>query len=540
VTAIALALRLGRWGILGFSVLAFVSNLIVALAFYQVAGHTPAERATFGRSINLLATQLTVLLPPPVRPDTVGGFIQYRGYGGLAILFAVWALVSAGGAARGDEERGLVEAEIATSLSRVRLVGSRVIAFALGSLVAGMAAGAGVIIGVAIGGETIPFRSVLEATVVLGALAACCYSLTLLIGQLTAARVATATAGIVLLVLFLINSLSRTFSWLSSLRWVSPFRYHELSQPLPPGGPFDVRATLILVGAALVAAIAAALAFAYRDLGSPLFMPPVRAHMPSYESSRTPWWRIPVARSLYQHRFGLAAWTVGMAALAVVFVSMTRSIVDPLLSVPQIARYLTRLLHGAIFSSFFGYFWFSSAELLFAAFAISQVARWAADDSEGRLELVLGQPFSRAGVIVERAAVLTVGAIAIAAATAVAIGYAARLQGIDLDRSRLIESSLLLVPFTLVFAGAGSLLASWSPRAAVGLLGGVAFATYLEMQVGTFFKWPEWVQDLSPFKLFGNPMSDGINGLGLALMVLISIVGFGSSILLMQRRDVGA
>ena len=86
----------------------------------------------------------------------------------------------------------------------------------------------------------------------------------------------------------------------------------------------------------------------------------------------------------------------------------------------------------------------------------------------------------------------------------------------------------------------GSVLAAWNPRAAGGLLGGLAFASYLVNELGPIFKWPSWVQDLSAFKLFGNPLASGVDRSGLAIMIAIVLVGFVGSILLMQRRDVGA
>jgi putative exporter of polyketide antibiotics len=98
----------------------------------------------------------------------------------------------------------------------------------------------------------------------------------------------------------------------------------------------------------------------------------------------------------------------------------------------------------------------------------------------------------------------------------------------------------MLVPFALVFAGAGSLLAAWNPRAAVGLLGAFAFASYLDTELGTIYKLPVWLQDLSAFKLFGTPLLNGVNGRNLALMLLLALAGIGSSILAMQKRDVGA
>ena len=83
------------------------------------------------------------------------------------------------------------------------------------------------------------------------------------------------------------------------------------------------------------------------------------------------------------------------------------------------------------------------------------------------------------------------------------------------------------------------MLAAVNPRAAVGLLGAFAFASYLDIELATIFRLPLWLQDLSAFKLFGTPLLTGVDGRSLALMVLLAMLGLGSSILLMQKRDVG-
>ncbi|TAN34473.1 hypothetical protein EPN29_03680 [bacterium] len=540
MTGVGFAFRLGRWGIAGFAALALVSSFIQALAFYQLAGRTGADRAAFGRSMSVLASQLTVILPPPIRPDTVGGFVQFRAFGGLAILFAVWALASAGGAARGDEERGLVEAVLATGSARVAMVASRIAAFSAGSFAAALAAGLALILAAIHGGESVSLRSVVEAAIVLAALAVSCYALTMLIAQLTGARMSTPAAGVVLLALFLDNSLSRTFASLSSVRWLSPFRYYELSYPLAPGGTFDVRATLTLLAIALVAGIAAAVAFALRDLGSPLLRLPAWSHAPSYDPSSGRWWRIAVVRGLFDGRAGLAAWALGLAALGAVFVALTKSIVEPLLSIPELAPYFAAFVHGDVYLSFLGFIWLGFAQLLFAAFAITQVARWSAEDADGRLELILSQPRSRAAIVLERALVFAVGASFMAAISGLSVGYASHAQAIDVNGARLAGASFLLVPFALVFAAAGSLLAAWNPHATVGLLGAFAFGSYLVTQVGPLFEWPAWVEDLSAFKLYGNPLAAGIDGTGLATMLVIIVVGFAMSMLAMQSRDIAA
>ncbi len=538
--AFLFALRMGRWGVAGFSVLAFFSSLLQAVGFYQIAGHTAAERLAFGQSMSALASQFSVILPPPIRLDTAGGYVQWRSFGALAILFAVWAVVAAGGAARGDEERGLVESVLAASASRGQIVATRTAAFAASSLVAALAAGLGFAVGVRMGGDSFSVAPILEAAVVLSALAVSCYGLALLIAQITAARMAVAAAGVILLGLFFVNSLSRVYPSLATWRWLSPFRYFELSQPLPPGGTFDLRATLIMLLATAVLAVAASVAFASRDLGSPLFSLPARSRPTSYDPSASPMWRVAVVRGLYDRRLGLAGWALGASALGVALVALTKAVLEPLLSIRTLTPYLLSFAHGDLYGSFLGFMWLGVAELFFAAFAIASVARWSAEDGDGRLELILTNPLSRASVVLERALVVAVGALFVAALSGVVVAYASHAEGIDVDRANLAVATLLLVPFALVFAAAGALLASWSPRAAVGLLGGLAFASYLLHQLGPIFKWPDWVQYLSVFRLYGTPMSSGIDRGGLAVMAAIAIAGFGASILAIRRRDVGA
>ena len=537
---VALGLRLGRWGVVGFSVLAFVSSLIQAVAFYQLAGHTPEQRAAFAQSISRLASQLTLILPPPLGLDTVGGYVEWRSFGGLAIVFAVWALVSASGAARGDEERGLVEAVLAAGLPRFAWLAGRVTGFAAASFVAALAGALGLVVGAAGGSESVGLRPVLEMALALAALGLSCYALTLVIAQLTSARIAAAAAGAVLLILFLDNTLSRTFTWLASWRLLSPFHYYELNHPLAPGGALDVRATLAMFLIALVAAAIAIVLFESRDLGSPFLRWPSRRRPVTYVPSSSPLLRIPIVRGVYERRAGLALWAAGLAAVGAVFVSLTKTVIQPLLSIPALTHFFGGFVSGQLYTSFLGYFWLSIAQLLFAGYAIVQVARWSAEDSDGRLELMLSTPQSRAVIVVERALVLTVGALVIAAVSEVAVLVASHYQSMDVSAQKITEASLLLVPFALVFAAAGSVLAAWNPRAAVGVLGAIAFASFLIAEVGPILQWPGWVQDVSAFKLFGMPLSSGIDRVGLAIMIAIILVGFGASILVMERRDVGA
>jgi ABC-2 type transport system permease protein len=487
-----------------------------------------------------LASQFVALLPPPIRPDTVAGYIQWRGFNPLVILFAVWALASAAGFARGDEEKGMVEAVLATGVSRAQLIASRLAAFAVGLVIATAAAALGLMAGAAYGHEGIGAALVVEACAMLAAVALSSYAIALLVAQLFTGRAAAAAAGAVLLGLYLLNGLSRVYPSLSGWRWLSPFRYYDLSQPLPPGGDFDGRALAALLAIAVVSGAAAALAFQARDLGAPLVAAPIEPRAPSHQVSGAMWLRHPVIRGLYERKSGLLAWTAGLVALAVVFVSLTRTIVQVLLSVPALLPYFSVFVSRQVYPAVLGFTWFNVAQLLFAGFAVAYVARWAAEDADGRLEATLSQPMSRAAVVVERMAVLAGGAAVVAAAGGITLYIASHAQGIELNPGRLVAACAMLVPFALLFGGAGALLSAWNPRAAVGLLAAFAFASYLDAELGPIFKLPAWVQDLSAFALFGAPLLAGVDWRHLILMLLLAAVGIGGSILAMQRRDVGA
>ena len=537
---VAFFLRLGRWGIAGFSLISFVTIYVQTAAYYQIAGHSIGGRAAFGQSITNIAAHFTAVFPPPVRPDTVGGYVEWRGFHALALLLSIWALVSGTAMVRADEEHGIVEAALATGIPRARALATHAAGFVISVAIASAAAGVALIVGVSVGGETPDILNVLQASLLIALLASSCYGLAMLVSQLFATRGATAIAASLLLSLFLLDSLSRVYTSLSTVRWLSPFTYYDQNTVLPPGGTFDRGAAVVLFAIFAVATTAAALAFSRRDLGAPLLPIPRRRHIASHEPSDASWWPVPVLRELYTRRVGLLVWCAGVAVMAYVLVGVTRQALQPLLSLPTLFPNFNAMVRGNVYPALLDFTWFNFAELLFAGFAITQVARWAAEDADGRLVAVLSQPRSRAGVVVERMAVLVLGATLIAGVSGVAIFFASQSQGIPLDATRVEAASLMLVPLAAFFAGAGALLSSWKPRAAVGVLGGFAFLSFLDSEVGPILRFPAWLQDLSPFKLFGTPLVSGVDNRNLALMLAIAIAGFAGSILAMQGRDVGA
>ena len=512
------ALSAAWWQVVAFATAGFAMTLLQSVAYFRLAGHTFAERAAFGYSLSLQAVANAVLVPPPVHPETVGGYLELRAFEPLVILFAAWAMVTA---------------TASTSHQTV----SRAAAFAISAVFAAAAAGVGVVVGVASGGEAVGGLGVVEAGLLLVALAIACYAICLVVAQVTPA--ATVAAGGLLLALFFLNSLSRIFPQLDTVRWLSPFRFYDLSTPLPPGGHFDLIGFAILVAIASLGTAVAAVASTRRAASLPMLRESARQRHTTFEPSPVSLLAFPVIRDLYPQRFALAAWTIAFAALGVVLVAAARTSMQDLLALPRGLPGLPQYIF-VFYAQALGQTWFDVAVLLFVGLAFAFVARWAADDRKGRLEAALSAPYSRSRVVFERVTALAFTAAALSALSGLAVALTSRALNLEQDSSRLIDACLLLALFSVVFGSAGSLLASSAPRAAPVLFGALLFGAYLDDQIGGPLGLPRWAQDISPFRLIDAPLANGVDGRSVALLLLLTLAFLGSSILAMQRRDVGA
>src|SRR5258708_11043327 len=89
-----------------------------------------------------------------------------------------------------------------------------------------------------------------------------------------------------------------------------------------------------MLGIATVGAAVAAVAFEWRDLGAPLARWPSRRSPAGYEASRSPLWRIPVVRRLYQRRARLPTWGGGPAPPPLLFAVFSKNPLPPRLANP--------------------------------------------------------------------------------------------------------------------------------------------------------------------------------------------------------------
>jgi ABC-2 type transport system permease protein len=540
MTLLRLALRSHRTGLLATGMVVAAGGFINAVGFGQIAGDTPAARAIFGQQMELLARQLTYLLPAPAQLDTMAGYLTWRWFGSAVLVYSFWALLAGTGAGRGDEERGLVELWLSTGVSRLRLIAVRVAGFAAIAALAILVMLVVTDIGAAIGNEPLPIGLLALEGLATWALTLFVFAFALFVAQLvTTRRGATGIAGIVVLALFMLNSAARSGVDVGALRWLSPFYLFERSNPLLRDGLLDVPATTALAVGSLVLVGVAVVAFVRRDIGGPLFRGGLRTSRVERRPAGDPLLRTPILAIVDQQRVWIVGWAIGLAVLAGFLASITKVMVDAFgnSDIPMLRAYFERAGINA-YASFVGVIWFSTLLLLISLFVAVQVNGWAADDAEGRLEAILSAPVSRARVVVERIAAVLIACAILVAASSVVVYLTASSAGISLPGGRFVFASVAVLPVAYAFSGIGHALVGWRPRVAVAILGALAVVGYFTQQFAPIFQWPDWTTNLSLFALYGTPMSKDDWG-GIATLVAIGLAGTAVAIVAMRRRDVG-
>jgi ABC-2 type transport system permease protein len=535
-----MAWHLHRRGFLGFTIGGFLISFAYGGAYAQAAGDTTASRAAFGQAISAVAGQFTFLIPMPIHPETLGGYEQYKWVSGAIVMMMIWAAVAGIAVGRGEEDRGLVDEWLAGGVSRVRLLLSRSAAFGLVLFVACLASTIG-ISAVAplvqsdpnVGGE---IGKALSMTAGLF----CCYTIALLISQLPGERQTATAFGVgTLVVLLVVNGIADTVSSTSWIGVISPFHWMERTTSAAPGGAFDVGATIVLAVAALVLLGLTVPIFQRRDLGTGLISFGRRAHAAVRTASGNVMLRLPFSEGLWEQRVGLAVWAVSTFLLGAIMVSVAKSVADALYADPRLAALFTKALGGNIYEALMGVIWFGFALLVLAGYAVVQVSRWAAQDSEGRVEMLLSTPVSRTRVVIDRALEFAIASLVIVVCGSLGVAAKVPSSGLDLDAGRLFTSSLLMWPFVLAFGGLGVAVVSRWPRIAVPFLAAFAVIEYFLGDLAPIFKFPGWVANLSVFHLFGNPLGAGsIDWTPPLEMILVFVAGFAAALFLMRRRDV--
>ena len=258
-------------------------------------------------------------------------------------------------------------------------------------------------------------------------------------------------------------------------------------------------------------------------------------------------------RSVYMRSLGMIAvptfwWTLGFAAFAawmIVAVNQLASKMNALFASAQSSPAISILrnigggssteLNGLLLGAMF-----ELMPVLLMAFAVTQVNRWSADEDEGRLEIVLSTPQSRAAVLLGRFAALATATVIVGVVTLVTAAVAAAIGGVSLDGGNLAAATLGMIPLGLLIAAIGYLAAGWLRTAAdTGLLSFLLAAWFFISFIGPDLKWPDATLRLSPFYYYGTPLLHGMELANLAVVIGAGAVALALGSLRFARKDIG-
>ena len=111
--------------------LGIVFSLFVVATAAQVAADFPSllARQTFARQLSALPAVFQGMLGEPIRIDTLGGFVSWRIFNFLPVMFGIWSVVALSGTLAGELARGSLDPLAATSVARRRLAIQKVLGF---------------------------------------------------------------------------------------------------------------------------------------------------------------------------------------------------------------------------------------------------------------------------------------------------------------------------------------------------------------------------------------------------------------------------
>jgi len=543
-----IGLRQHLWAIVAWGGFLAFFGIFEANAYIKLTGEGLTAHVAFGQHMAAVGEATSLLIASPEHLETLAGYLEWFLFGYIPIFFSIWAMVAGTGALRGEEERGLVEVWLGAGVTRSRLVLERLAAFAVALVVAATMVGLGTVAGGAFSGQhdLSVWRTLLQGV----AEAAPClvvFALGMVASSLfPTRRDALGATSVVFIALLLLNGYSRHVEWLRPFRWISPFAYSDRTDVMIASGHFDVPATLALVVASLGLGALAASLLSRRDIGSALLGAGSQGAGPVVMPDRNPLLRWPAIAAAWDQRVGLLVWSLGLFAYGLIEMSIVKPFVSFFKSEPS------SFSQSAVFgvtqadpiAGFIGATVYLPILVLLAAYAITQVSRWAAEDAEGRLEMVLSTGLPRWRVVVDRFLGLLVAAVVILVAGHLGLMAGARAYGLELSWSNLLLATVLILPVVVAFGALGSAIAAVRPRLAMcGLSGLVGYCYMVPLVAPLAFApkpTPDWVLNISLFHLYGLPLTEGVSWSGLYALVAITAAGMALTFRSMARREVGS
>jgi ABC-2 type transport system permease protein len=165
------------------------------------------------------------------------------------------------------------------------------------------------------------------------------------------------------------------------------------------------------------------------------------------------------------------------------------------------------------------------------------VAKWASDETEDRLEVLLATPLTRSRWVVAGGVAAMLATVVITVMFAAGIG--AGVAGTEISATDSMLGTATLGLFTAAIVGIGFAVGGlWRTSLASEIAALVVVGTYLLNLLAPPLGLPDWVHQLALTTHLGQPMMGEWDVTGIVACVVIAVGGIALGAWGMSRRDV--
>jgi ABC-2 type transport system permease protein len=472
------------------------------------------------------------LFGKPVGLGTLGGYFTWK-YGAIfAMGTALWSIMALSGTLAGEASRGSLDLVASAPFGKRRVALEKLAAhltmlwLALAAVALACAIGSRLFGDAALGDTILPLSAIGFAmwigfiAMFFGGLA---FALAPLLGRSGSAGVASA----VMVLLWLANG----FDALAPLAIVSPF--HWLSGHIALVGMYDWPA-LAFTGVMAVALLAIGIeVFARRDLGvtAGLSMPGLPTIVLGVHGS--------TSRAFGEQLPRAMSWGIGLGLTGALIAALVGTMADQIGKDPNLSSTFSAIFKGYDLTSAGGWLQLYVQLLLIAAGfgAATFVSKWASDEQDGRLELLLATPMARAQWVVSGGIAAILAAVVMTVLFAAGIGLGAASGGVAVGDA--ITGSAVLGLYAAAIVGIGVAVGGlWRTSIAAEIAAMVVLVTYLMDLVAPPLNLPDWVHQLALTTHLGQPMVGVWDWNGVAVCLVLAVGGLLLGGWGMRRRDI--
>ena len=314
-------------------------------------------------------------------------------------------------------------------------------------------------------------------------------------------------------------------SWLSPIGWGQQVRPYSEPTLAPVLLALGVSAALLLLALSLRAR---------RDLGDSLL--PER---PGRATARLGGHGV-VGLAWRLQRGAAVGWCVGGAALGLVAGGLAPVVADAVEGNASLAELIGSLVPGtqADIVDIFTAALLGIAGVLAGAAGVQAVLRLRSEEAEGRAEILLASPLSRARWVGASLLVAAASALAVSAIAGAATGaLVATSSGDPAMLGRFVGAAIAHAPAAIVFVALAALVFAVAPRLTVALGWGLLALGLVLGQFGELLRIPEWAQDASPYR---HTSAVPVEDFDVASAIVLTVIAVGlaaAAMVSIGRRD---